>query len=66
MPVLEILSDPEEELEEDSGEDSEQDPEEPVPVASSGASGGGPSWLLKSGSESSHQFQLEWMTDSHC
>ena len=33
-PVLEILSKPKEELEED--------PDEPIPVASTGASGGGP------------------------
>ena len=52
-PVLDILFDPEEE------------PEEPILAASLGAFGGGPGWLLESGSESSHQFELEWMANSH-
>ena len=39
--VLEILSDPEEELEEEPEEELEEDPDEPIPVVSSGASGGG-------------------------
>ena len=37
MLVLEIYSDPEEEPE----EELEEDPDEPIPVVSSGASGGG-------------------------
>ena len=72
-PVLEILFDPKEELEEEPEEEPEEeleedpkeDLDEPVSATSSGASGGGPGWLLESGSESSHQFELEWMADRH-
>ena len=60
-PILEILSN----LEEEPEEKPEEDPEEPTPASSSRASGSGPSRLLESGSESSHQFMLEWMADRH-
>ena len=40
--VLEILSKLEEEPEEELEEDPEEDPKEPVPIASSGVSNGGP------------------------
>lgn len=53
--------------------DLEEDPKkeeepatEPAPASSSKAfRGGGPGWLLESSSESSHQFQLEWMVDRY-
>ena len=73
VPVVEILSNPEEEPEEDLEEDSDEDTaEESVPMSSSEASGsdglgkgGQQDWLLESSSESTHQFQLEWMADCH-
>ena len=67
--MVEILSDPEEEPEEDPEEETT---EESTPMSSSEASGsdgpgegGQQDWLLESGSESNHQFQLEWMADRH-
>ena len=69
VPVMEILYDSEEEPEEDP---EEQSAEEIAPVSSSEASGsdglsegGQQNWLLESGSESSHQFHLEWMVDRY-
>ena len=75
-PVVEILSDSDEhdpEVEEDpepEEEDPEEEPaEEHAPVLSSGDDrpivGGQQPWLMSSGSESSHEFELEWMASRH-
>ena len=67
-PVVEILSD----TDSDEHESEEESVDGTAPVSSSGASGddgpvrgGQQPWLMESGSESSHQFQLEWMADRY-
>ena len=66
----EVEEDPEPEEEEPKEEDPEEEPaEEPAPVPSSGDDGpivgGQQPWLMPSGSESSHEFELEWMASRH-
>lgn len=70
---MKIPLDEEEDLEEDPEEDLEEDEDlvigseptaEPAPASASESSvDGGPGWLVESGSESSHEWRLEWMAD---
>ena len=68
-PVVE--EDPEEDLEDEPEEEDpeEEIAEEPISVPSSGDDrpivGGQQPWLMTSGSESSPEFELEWMASRH-
>ena len=70
-PVVEEEPEEEEPEEEEPEEDDpeEEIAEEPVPVPSPGDDGpligGQQPWLMASGSESSHEFELEWMASRH-
>ena len=68
-PVVEILSDSDEHDPVVEENPEEEVAEEPAPVLSSDDDGpivgGQQPWLMASGSESSHEFQLEWMTSRH-
>ena len=68
VPVVEILSD----SDSDEYESEEESTDGTAPVPSSGefgeegpVQGGQQPWLMASGSESSHQFHLEWMADRY-
>ena len=71
-PVMEILSDSDEHdpvVEEDPEPEEVEPSEEHAPVPSSGDDGpivgGQQPWLMGSTSESSHEFELEWMAIRH-